>query len=41
MVPAGAEVTFWALYLAPPPETTTVDVEIDGFGTVQPRPIIF
>ena len=41
MLPAGAEATFWALYLAPPPKTTAVDVEINGFGTVQPLPISF
>ena len=41
MLPAGAAVSFWALYLAPPAETTTMDVEIGGFGTVQPSPISF
>ncbi|HEY0572845.1 MAG TPA: hypothetical protein VGD73_02015, partial [Pseudonocardia sp.] len=41
MLPAGAAVTFWALYLAPPAETTTMDLEIGGFGTVQPGSISF
>jgi hypothetical protein len=41
MLPAGAAVTFWAFYLAPPAETTTMDLEIGGFGTVQPSPISF
>jgi len=39
MLPAGETVTFWGLYLAPPPETTTLDVEIGGFGTVAPQEI--
>jgi outer membrane protein OmpA-like peptidoglycan-associated protein len=35
----GASVQLWGFYAAPPPEVTTVDVEIGGMGTVHPTPI--
>lgn len=38
-VPPGAEVTFWGIYAAAPPELTSMDVELGGFGRSVPAPI--
>jgi outer membrane protein OmpA-like peptidoglycan-associated protein len=38
-VPAGSDVTFWALYAAPPAGIDTLDVEIGGFGQVVSSPL--
>jgi outer membrane protein OmpA-like peptidoglycan-associated protein len=38
-LPAGASVQLWGLYAAPPAEVATVDVELGGFGTVEPAQI--
>lgn len=38
-VPPGSKIVFWGFHAAPPPEVTSVDVEIAGFGTTTPTPI--
>jgi outer membrane protein OmpA-like peptidoglycan-associated protein len=38
-LPPGADVTFWALYAAPPAQVTQLDVEIGGFDQVVPSPV--
>ena len=39
IVPAGAEVTFWAFYAPPAAGVSTVDIEIGGFGKTVPTPV--
>ncbi len=39
IVPAGAEVTFWAFYAPPAAGVSTVDIEIGGFGKAVPTPV--
>jgi len=39
IVPAGAEVTFWAFYAPPAAGVSSVDIEIGGFGKTVPTPV--
>ena len=39
IVPAGAEITFWAFYAPPAAGVSTVDIEIGGFGKTVPTPV--
>jgi outer membrane protein OmpA-like peptidoglycan-associated protein len=39
IVPAGAEVTFWAFYAPPAAGVSRVDIEIGGFGKTVPTPV--
>ncbi|MEJ3659121.1 OmpA family protein [Actinomycetes bacterium KLBMP 9759] len=39
VVPAGADVTVWGMVPAPPPDVTSVDVEVGGFGKAIPAQV--
>ena len=39
IVPAGAEIRFWAFYAPPAAGVGSVDIEIGGFGKVVPTPV--